>query len=430
MSTLEFIKNHYEKIILAILLILFVLALIYQIQIITNISRITPESLAIPKKDGEYESINFKADLYNPSFMLNKDSKWLPRTKFNPQDQFVTDLCMPFEIARCPHCTAFIPRFYFRSDPHKCPLCGGSLPEPPPDPPEGADPGDDTDGDGISDAVCKKYGWNVNDPNNALRDTSGNGFTNLFKVQNPANDGKSCDLVDPKSHPPLCFRLYVAEIKRIVLGVKLKKLQERGESRSDWDIQIDIKKKRDWGTKFCKINDTIKIGRTDYKIIDCNRKQEEEYNKDTKSNELKDKSEVTIQAVNGDDKVVMVVDQPVYSPKETAFLRDVGDNDKRYVVEQDRVFQMGEPRIGIEKYKVLQIDSSRKVVQLKRESDNKIFEISSKKRFEFESLVENNNREGMPPEMAPGMPGNMTINPATGMPMAQPQPVTHSRRRR
>jgi len=404
---LEFMKNHYEKIILAILLVLFVLALIYQIQIITNIGRVTPEDLAIPKKDGDYQAIDFKNENYNPTFVLNNGSKWNVREKINAKDVAATDLCIPYEIARCPHCTAFVPRYFFKGEPHKCPFCNGSLPEPPPDvDPSGLPVGEDTDNDGIPDAICKKYGWQINDPTNAIRDSSGNGFTNLFKLQN------GCDLLDPKSHPPLCFRLYVDKIMRVPLGVKLKKLQERGENRSDWDIQIDVKSKKEWRTKFCKINDSVKVGNTEYKIIDCNKKQKEEFNKDTKANEIVDQSEVTIQAVNGDDKIVMVVDQPVYSPRETAIVNDVANEEKPLRLEQDKVFQMGDDKIGTEKYKVLQIDSSRKVVQLKRESDNKIFEVSSKKRFELEAVPTADAAN--PGAMGPGpqQPQQPTATPA------------------
>lgn len=406
---MEFLKNHYEKIILAIFLVSFVLALVYAIQMIATAGQTTREALEIPKKDPDYQPIDFKANKFKPATFVGTTGVIEKRVKRNERDVVFTQLDVPFEISRCPHCGLFIPRHYFMSNPHKCPLCTGSLPEPKVVVETTLDDVD-TDEDGISDKVEKQYGLNPNDPNDAGKDQDGDGFPNLFE----ATAKPPTALNDPKSHPPLCFRLYVYRIARTVLGVKLKKLQDRGDNRSEWDIQLDIGFGKRARTKFCKLNEVIKVGNTDYKIIDCNKKQEEIFDEKTKSTVIKDKSEVVIQSVNGEDKVVMVADQPVYSPRETVLLRDVTD-EKTYRLELDSVFQIGDERTGVEKYKLIQVDSGQKVVQLKSETDNKIYEVSEKKRFELD---------------APGNAEGGELNPAVQTPKPKRTTSTSNRRRR
>lgn len=374
---MEFLKNHYEKIILAIFLVVFVFALIYAIRIIATVRETTPESLAIPKTEPDYSSIDFKADKFKMSLLLGSTGMIHPRKKISDRDVAFSQLNSPFPIARCPHCGMFVPHYYFLNRPHKCPLCTGDLPEPPPEPKGPVISGIDTDEDGIPDSIEKQFGLNPNDANDANKDLDGDGFPNAFEF------AAKTEINNPKSHPPLCFRLYVYKIFRIPLGIKLKKLQERGDNRSEWDIQLDVGVGKKARTKFCKLNDVVKVGNTDYKIIDCNMKQEEKFDEKTKTTVTTDKSEVVIQSLNGEDKIVMVADQTVYSPKETVYLRDAVDK-KYYRLGLDEVFSLGDDKTGIEKYKLIQVDSGQNIVQLKSEADNKIYEVSAKKRFESE----------------------------------------------
>ncbi len=58
----------------------------------------------------------------------------------------------------------------------------------------------DTDGDGMPDAWEKKYGLNPNDPSDANKDMSGDGYTNIEKYINGIDPTKKVDWKDPKNN--------------------------------------------------------------------------------------------------------------------------------------------------------------------------------------------------------------------------------------
>ncbi len=83
-----------------------------------------------------------------------------------------------------------------------CPFCGGKQPIPPE-----ADPGLDSDGDGIPDKIENKWGLNPSDPADARGDLDGDGFTNI------AEHLAGTDPRDQKSHPALVNLLRVKELR-------------------------------------------------------------------------------------------------------------------------------------------------------------------------------------------------------------------------
>ena len=58
----------------------------------------------------------------------------------------------------------------------------------------------DTDKDGMPDAWEKKYGLNPNDANDAIKDCSGDGYTNIEKYINGINPKKKVDWTNPKNN--------------------------------------------------------------------------------------------------------------------------------------------------------------------------------------------------------------------------------------
>ena len=392
---MEFLKNHYEKIVLTVLLVLFVLSLFYLINVIKTVQGVAGSDLHFPEIKPDYTSISFDADIYNIAGYVKKMPLWQKRLPLNPADKVYTKLVEPYPIAQCPHkgCKKYIALDFFMNEPHKCPFCGGELPKPQTSGPVVGDDVDD-DGDRFPDRAEKEFGLNATDPNDGLKDLDNDGFPNWFEYKNKTG------LNDVKSHPSLCLRLYVTSITRNKLPVELKKLLVKGENRDDWDIQIDVKTKKGGGTKFLKLNGTFKILNEEFKIVDCRAKKETIIDPKTKMEIVKDISEVTIQSVKGDEKIVMVEKEDVYSSKEKVVLTDISD-EKVFRVMMGDSFKMGNKDTGIETYKVVNVDSAKNVVQLVNEADNKIYDVSSQKRFDGPEHNPSAALEGgMPPEMA------------------------------
>lgn len=58
----------------------------------------------------------------------------------------------------------------------------------------------DSDNDGMPDAWEKKYGLNPNDPTDAIKDSNGDGYTNIEKYINGINPKKKVDWTNPKNN--------------------------------------------------------------------------------------------------------------------------------------------------------------------------------------------------------------------------------------
>ena len=164
---MEFLKRHYEKLILLFMLVAFIISMIHVLRIIQQTREVTEASLQIPTRKADYEPQNPEAAEFDVEGKFKSTSlKWevsTAREKGNAEH--FSDLVIPFAMARCPHCKKIIPRSYFQGGPEankdlkegakpippgKCPLCDGELVMPP----EKKGPiwkitAEDADGDGI-----------------------------------------------------------------------------------------------------------------------------------------------------------------------------------------------------------------------------------------------------------------------------------------
>ena len=130
---MDFLKKHYEKLILAIFLIAFVFLLLYLIELSKSTKTITRSSLKIPNIEPSYTPNDFSQKKYMTSYVFTKNSTWIKSAARSDKDKIYTDLMVPFECARCPFCNKVIPRYYFLGPidhPRNCPLCSKALPRP------------------------------------------------------------------------------------------------------------------------------------------------------------------------------------------------------------------------------------------------------------------------------------------------------------
>ena len=227
---MSFLKSHYEKIILTILLIVFVGSLVYLIAQILSSRTITPEMLKLPKKNPDYKKIDFEGQAYNILKNMASQQQWIVSTARNPEDKFWTDFMVPFRSSRSPYGKKFIVPFYYfekKSGINKDPFTGQPLPEPEAAPEQPKD--NDQDKDGILDDDEKELGLNPNDPNDALADMDNDGFSNLEEYKN-----NKLFVNDVSQHPPLVKRLYVVNIVKSKIPIKLKKVRAVGQNKKDW----------------------------------------------------------------------------------------------------------------------------------------------------------------------------------------------------
>jgi Bacterial TSP3 repeat len=211
----------------------------------------------------------------------------------------------------------------------------------------------DTDVDGIPDRVEVQWGSNPNKADSET-DTDGDGFANIYEYKNKTHGGR------PKSHPPLYLRLYVQDVRRTLLDIRLKKVTAVGPDKNDWDVQVNIKGGRK--STFMAIGDTIMIDNKRYKLTDIKVIKKKIQERSVVVDQ--DISEITLKSLKGDDTIVAVRNQDVYSSKPQAVLIDELDG-KEYKVEQGAILTIGSLQTNRERYLVLKVDPAKEEVFIK-----------------------------------------------------------------
>ena len=378
---MEFLKRHYEKLILLFLLVAFIISMIHVLRIIQQTREVTEESLQIPSRKADYEPKDPKAADFDVAARFQKTGlTWRPsvaREKGN--EEHFSDLVIPFAMARCPHCSKIIPRSYFQGGPEankerkegqkeippgKCPLCDGELVQPP----EKKGPiwkvtAEDADGDGMSDVDEGKYGFDKTNPHDGCMDKDGDGFSNVYEIKMGTNP------TDPRSRPPLWYRLKLSALRRVELPITFRALNaNNSDDKQKWDIQLNTKDDRGRErTQIEMLGSIITLDKKEYKIYDILRKQTEVPGLTKDGTKLiKDESVIYLEQCdgNGKDKLEMQVGQKVYSSNPKAILIDTGMKDKVYICDIREVFTMGSRAIGTTRYRLKSIDPKKMTAQL------------------------------------------------------------------
>ena len=268
---MEFLKRHYEKLILLALSLISILTVFHIISIVGRTKEVKDSDLKIPTRQPDYEVHDAKAaDFITPKLISDTALSW-PESRSRLQDEesknVFSDLVKVFKMARCPHCGKIVPFYYF-SD-RRCPECGKELKTPS----NVGKPrrirmitGDDSDGDGISDVDEQRYGLNSGDPADALFDADGNGFSNLFEVEN------NFDPRMPNSCPPLWYRLRFRGVDRVELPIRLTSIDTGGQTdKNKWDALIKMQRRNFrgqliWRDSSYNLGDTLRFDGREYRV--------------------------------------------------------------------------------------------------------------------------------------------------------------------
>ena len=356
---MEFLKRHYEKLILLVLSIISILTVTHIFSIMDKTKEVKDKDLKIPTRQPDYEVHDANSDAFVRSKIVSTSAlKWTPSgnrhtakpageaeaaegAKSAVVDQGVydsySDLVKVFKMARCPHCRKIIPASYFSDS--KCPLCGNELKKP-------ANTGkrrirmitdEDADGDGIKDADEQRLGLNPNDPADALMDSNGNGFSNLYEIENGFNPQM------PNDCPPLWYRLRFRGVDRFELPMLLTNVDTGQQSDpKKWDALIKTqvrnpKGKLVWRDNSYQIGDSLKFENRMYTVADISRRTAEQLKelggavpagKEKTANEFYTvtlrESEDNIKEGAKPEELLLILGQPVYSPDRRVILEDIG----------------------------------------------------------------------------------------------------------
>ncbi|MBU8902195.1 MAG: hypothetical protein KOO69_05615 [Victivallales bacterium] len=386
---MDFLKKHYEKIILAFFLLAFVLLLVYLIDLSNSTTKITRSSLEIPVIEPNYEPNDFSHKKYQTSYIFRKNCTWNKSKARSDNDQIFTDLLIPFECARCPFGGKVIPLYYFFGPvdkPRHCPLCNKALPRPKVKP-KGPDIVNDSDldDDGIPNVIETKLGLDPENPDDALYDLDNDGFSNIFEFQQKTN------IKSAIKHPPMYMRLHLLEFRETLLPFKLMLVNTNGGKKdpADWVIQINKMIKGKSKTLFMYLGDPMTLDKTPYTITKI-----DAIHVDVRSGGSivkKDKSKVFLKSRDGKYTIIMQVDEPVYSPKPKAVIEDLGTGKMYHVGTGDTIsmYLRTKPAFSkktgrklkrrITRYKVFKVDRQKKQVIIEdKKRKNKKYILSAK----------------------------------------------------
>ena len=287
---MDFIKRHYEKVILLGLFVLFV-GLMFLVQsVISSTESITEDKLRLPKRTPDHKNVDVTEAQFDTvkireaTRLVWGDRKGKDNEKdVNPDAAVWADFVTPFEMASCPYCqegkiegfTVLIPAKSFPAQGGtvrgQCPQCMNELKPAPQislsELEEVAEKETDKDNDGIMDEVEQQYGMSADDPNDARYDLDGDGFSNKFELEHKFLPN------DPDSHPPYWWRLCIRKIEKIELRERFMLLSDNGfpDDKKKWQLQfnlpdrlnrVDKAGKPRIETRFFRIGETVPVDGT------------------------------------------------------------------------------------------------------------------------------------------------------------------------
>lgn len=324
---MNFLKKHYEKIILAFFLLIFIFSLAWTIIVLKKSHDVSLDDCRLPRIPANFPRTDM--NIFEIPANFAKDKDWVSAHSGSADEtKSYMDLMIPYPAARCPLCTKIIPYSAFYAE--LCPVCNGKLSKP------GAVivDGGDMDRDGISNVDEKKLGLDPNNPDDVFLDMDNDGFNNKCEYV------KKTDLNNPKSHPDMSLRLFVKEISRKPLPLKLKKVLHSGEDKSKWEIHAEarISAKGKYQLKFFRIGDTIELNKEKYKIIDIVPKTVNKIDPKLKTEVTEDVSEVIIQN-DTNDPIIVRPNAVVYENKDKITIGDITTG-KEYITTNGGTFSV------------------------------------------------------------------------------------------
>ena len=343
----KFFEAHYEKIILATLLVVFAALLYYQLLFVQKaqtqdvLIKVNP----VPKPS-DYVPMDFAGE--KKYRMETIFSEW---NKVEPTQlaEKATSMMSPYPLAECVHCHTLIPANSYPaiSDPPlpdgECPACHKPL-KPREKHEEVVTGQDDLNNNGISDEWEKEMKISAAFTD-ADSDEDSDGFTLLqeFKAKT--------DPLDPLSHPQYITQIFVSAIRQQRFeGLELVTVDTTKSDKKEWQATFNVVRNNRKRSEFVRIGiGTFKNNNVDFSLIDV---------------EMDEKTQepiAFIQRVGKQERIACRVKQPVYDPMPRVRLYNaLYDRNITTAVGSD--FKLGTAKSGEELYHVVSANTKTKEV--------------------------------------------------------------------
>ena len=348
----KFLYAHYEKIILAALLIIFTALLYYSLMFIQRAQNQEVATKVKPvQKPSDYTPIDFSSSKYKMETIF---SDWNTVEVAQPS-RTATQLMAPYPMAECVHCHALIPVDSYpaigETKNGKCPACGKAL-EPRIKIEIDALGKNDVNSNNIPDDWEREFSI-AEEFTSPDSDQDSDGFTleQEYKAKT--------DPTDPLSHPKYITQIYVDAIRQErFTGLELVSVDMTKSDKKDWQATFNVVRNSKKKTEFVRINvGTFKNNNVDFSLVDV---------------EVDDKTQepvAYVQRVGKVERIPCYVKKPVYDPmprvrfinalyKNRTFISSVGSN-----------FKIGTAKTGEELYNVISADPATKEVVVESDSE-------------------------------------------------------------
>jgi len=381
-----FLSKHYEKILLAVLLTVFIGLLAVQVMLWRQNEQIQVEKL-IEFKDPppNYVAVKF-GDEKSPFRVLENlpgkpaFNKSQPRERNSSQMDsqiLFTDLMVPYQMSLCPYCNRVIPANAFPAGDgeSKCPLddCRKTLHAPFS---LVSEKEQDSDEDGIPDKEETRMGLNPKFAADAAADADGDEYSNYeeFICKTDCNNAKS--------RPPYHEKMLVMPIKRRKLLFLVKRVSFQDKTKKETaQIELSIEKpgaQVRYQTAFVKLGDifpkTASVIGSDavrniqkYKIVDVIPQFANSGGSEINESKVVVQKVVRNTRKTEGDRIIAEIGREVFEPRVRA---DLVLGSKSFEIYVGSKISHGNINTGTDKYTVALIDEKKNTVTLKYTGDN------------------------------------------------------------
>lgn len=351
----KFLLAHYEKIILAVLLIVFTALLYYQLMFIQRAQNQKVKVIVNPtEKPSDYEPVDFAADKkYKMETIFSEWNEVEPTQVSATKTQLMT----PYPMAECVYCHALIPANAYpaigETKNGKCPACGKAL-APRVKVEEDELAGKlDLNANSIPDDWEKEM--NVGpEYTTAESDEDSDGFSLMQEYKAKTNP------VDPLSHPKYITQVFVSAVSRTrFTGLELVSVDRTKPDKKDWQATFSVVRNGNKRSAFVQIGgSTFASNNVSFSLIDI---------------EIDDKTQEPVAYIQrvgkADERIVCRVKQAVYDPSpRVRFLNQLFN--RTFNSSVGATFKLGTEKTGEETYKVVSADPTTKVAVVESVGEN------------------------------------------------------------
>ena len=349
----KFLLAHYEKIILAVLLIVFTAMLYYQLMFIQRAQNQKVKVTVNPtEKPSDYEPVDFSSDKkYKMETIFSEWNEVEPTEASATKTQLMT----PYPMAECVYCHALIPTNSYpaigETRNGKCRACGKAL-APRIKVEDDLAGKSDVNANGIPDDWEKEMNVDANYVS-AESDEDSDGFSLIQEFKAKTNP------TDPLSHPKYITQVNVSAVSRTRFnGLELVSVDRTKPDKKDWQATFNVVRNGNKRSAFVQIGgSTFSSNNVSFSVIDI---------------EMDEKTQepiVYIQRVGkADERIVCRVKQPVYDPAPRVRLLN-NLYSRTITTSVGAEFTLGTDKTGKEVYRVVSADPTSKEVVVESKAE-------------------------------------------------------------